>query len=59
MIYGGSCDTVDWRNDAENSQEKNSFFEYCKISFFFLIFAVLLCFDQINAVLVSIKHYKF
>jgi len=40
-------------------RKKTVFLNIARFHFFFLIFAVLLCFDQINAVLVSIKHYKF
>ncbi len=66
MISEGSCDTEDWSNDAENSALITETIYILKHSYRKLILncnnitvfiAVIICFDQINAVLVSIRDF--
>ncbi len=72
MIFEGSCDTEDWSNDAENSalitvlhftkySNRKQFFWiviiFHNITFFFVCFFTVFTFKQINAAMVSRRHF--
>ncbi len=61
MISEGSCDPVDWSNAAENSaliKGINNILKYIKIeNAHFKLYSFLLYFDQLHAVLVSIRDF--